>query len=65
MDKKKRMFVAATLPDDVRTALGQVSEALAAQMPPGSVRWVKPNLLHVTLRFFGGHGRIPTFHHLL
>jgi 2'-5' RNA ligase len=53
MDKKKRMFVAATLPDDVRAALGQVSEALAAQMPPRSVRWVKPNLLHVTLRFLG------------
>jgi 2'-5' RNA ligase len=53
MDKKKRMFMAISLPDDVRAELGKVSETLAGQMPPRAVRWVKPDLLHVTLRFLG------------
>lgn len=53
MTKKMRMFMAIALPDAVRTALGQVCEVLAAQMPQRSVRWVKPDLMHVTLRFLG------------
>lgn len=45
--------MAIALPDEVRAALGQVSETLAGQMPPRAVRWVKPDLMHVTLRFLG------------
>lgn len=48
-----RAFIAISLPDEVRAALGQSSAVLAEQMPPRSVRWVKPDLLHVTLRFLG------------
>ncbi len=48
-----RAFIAIALPDDVKAMLGEVSEALAAQMPPHSVRWVRPDLLHATLRFLG------------
>lgn len=47
------MFIAISLPEAVRGALGQVSAALAAQVPPRSVRWVRPELMHVTLRFLG------------
>lgn len=52
-EKQVRMFVAIALPEDVRAALGQVTAALAAQSPPRAVRWVKPELMHVTLRFLG------------
>ena len=48
-----RAFIAISLPDEVRATLGEVSAALAAQMPARSVRWVKPDLLHATLRFLG------------
>jgi RNA 2',3'-cyclic 3'-phosphodiesterase len=33
--------------------LGWVSEALGGRVPPGSVRWVRPELIHLTLRFLG------------
>ena len=48
-----RAFIAIQLPDDVRAALAQVNEILAAQLPQRSVRWVKPKLMHLTLRFLG------------
>lgn len=51
--EKKRLFIAIQLPPNVRTSLGAVSDNLAAQMPERSVRWVKPDLLHLTLRFLG------------
>ncbi len=47
------MFIAISLPEDVRAALGQVTDRLAAQAPSRTVRWVKPELMHVTLRFLG------------
>ncbi|MCB9444755.1 MAG: RNA 2',3'-cyclic phosphodiesterase [Ardenticatenaceae bacterium] len=47
------MFIAIALPEDVRAVLGQVNDRLAAQVPPRAVRWVKPELMHVTLRFLG------------
>ncbi len=52
-EKQVRMFIAISLPEDVRSALGQVTDRLAAQVPPRAVRWVKPELMHVTLRFLG------------
>jgi len=48
-----RAFIAIHLPENVKQALGQVSDQLAALAPPGSVRWVRPELLHLTLRFLG------------
>ncbi|MCP4423292.1 MAG: RNA 2',3'-cyclic phosphodiesterase [Chloroflexi bacterium] len=53
MKKMIRAFIAISLPEDVRAELGLVSETLAGQMPPRVVRWVKPSLMHVTLRFLG------------
>lgn len=51
--KQIRIFIAISLPSEVRIALEQTSRELAEQMPPRSVRWVKPDLMHVTLRFLG------------
>lgn len=42
-----RLFVAITLPDDLRSRLAELSSGL-----PGA-RWVEPENLHITLRFIG------------
>jgi RNA 2',3'-cyclic 3'-phosphodiesterase len=46
-----RLFVALDLPDAVRRALGE----LIAQLIPNSrsARWVRPESMHVTLKFLG------------
>ena len=43
-----RSFLAVDLPDDVRAALVRVGDRL-----PGAVRRVRPEALHLTLRFLG------------
>lgn len=48
-----RAFIAITLPDAVWQRLGETSQALAALAPPRAVRWVSPDLLHLTVRFLG------------
>lgn len=53
MVEKIRAFIAIKLPDTVKTSLGQTSQNLAQQLPSGSVRWVKPERMHLTLRFLG------------
>jgi RNA 2',3'-cyclic 3'-phosphodiesterase len=48
-----RTFVAVTLPGAAQAELGRVGAVLAGQVPPGSVRWVQPEQIHLTLRFLG------------
>ncbi|MBK8985763.1 MAG: RNA 2',3'-cyclic phosphodiesterase [Chloroflexi bacterium] len=48
-----RAFVAVQLPAEVRTELGLMVDVLAGQTAERSVRWVKPELIHLTLRFLG------------
>ena len=48
-----RAFIAIHLPEAAKAELGLVTDVLAGQMPPHSVRWVQPHLLHLTLRFLG------------
>ena len=48
-----RAFIAVTLPDEARQELARVSRALAESAPPRAVRWVKPERMHLTLRFLG------------
>lgn len=46
-----RLFVAIELDDTVRTALARVQTSLADSCP--GVRWVRPELLHLTVKFLG------------
>ncbi len=51
--KTTRTFIAIQLPQAVKTELARVSQVLNRLVPPGTVRWVKPEQLHLTLRFLG------------
>ncbi len=46
-----RLFVAADIPREIRKAVAGVIEPLKARVPGG--RWVKPENLHITLKFIG------------
>lgn len=48
-----RAFIAIDVPEDVKRTVSAVGGQLAARLPDGSVRWVKPNAMHLTLRFLG------------
>jgi 2'-5' RNA ligase len=48
-----RAFVAIDLPDDVRHALVEARSDIAEGFPRNAVRWVKPQNIHLTLRFLG------------
>jgi 2'-5' RNA ligase len=45
--------VAILLPGQVRAVLGRCIEHLLGRVPPGSVRWVRTQDIHLTLRFLG------------
>ncbi|MBE2224480.1 MAG: RNA 2',3'-cyclic phosphodiesterase [Anaerolineae bacterium] len=51
--KTIRAFVAVELAAEVKQELGRVAGVLAGRVPERSVRWVKPELMHLTLRFLG------------
>lgn len=48
-----RAFIAIALSDEVLQALAAVQEQLKTQMPAGAVRWVRPEGIHLTLKFLG------------
>ncbi len=48
-----RSFVAVELGDDIKKRLGEIQRQLKAAAPSGSVRWVQPESIHVTLKFLG------------
>jgi len=48
-----RAFIAIPLPDEVQTFVGALCQTWSEQIPDRTVRWVKPQLMHVTLRFLG------------
>ena len=48
-----RTFIAVELDRGIRNALGRIQERFKRQMPPGSVRWVAPQGIHLTLKFLG------------
>ncbi len=50
---KIRTFIAIDLPENVKQYLAAVSKELDRQMPNRAVRWVRPELMHLTLRFLG------------
>jgi 2'-5' RNA ligase len=48
-----RTFVAIELRSALQAALRRVQEGLSAQIPARSVRWVRPEGIHLTLKFLG------------
>lgn len=48
-----RAFIAIRLPPPVEQALADIARALALTVPRGGVRWVRPEQIHLTLRFLG------------
>lgn len=52
-EKTMRAFIAIHLPDDVKEYLGNLTDKLAETVPPRAVRWVRPDRMHLTLRFLG------------
>lgn len=53
MQKTIRAFIAIHLPREVKTYLGHLAEDLAGQVPNRVVRWVRPDRMHLTLRYIG------------
>lgn len=52
-DASLRLFVAIELPDSVRHALGDACDALVAASPANTLRPVRPEGIHITLKFLG------------
>jgi RNA 2',3'-cyclic 3'-phosphodiesterase len=52
-EKKIRAFVALKTPPAWNEKLGELQGALKAKFRGGAVRWVNPEQIHITLRFFG------------
>lgn len=51
--EKLRLFVAITVPDEVRDNMLRVQRELQPLVPRDVVRWTKPEQFHLTLRFLG------------
>jgi 2'-5' RNA ligase len=60
---KYRLFAAVELPPDLQAHLAEVQAGFAARLPQRSVRWVKPDTIHLTLKFYGDvrRERLPDF----
>lgn len=56
-----RTFIAIELEEPLRLAIARVQDKLKRQTPPGSVKWVAADGIHLTLKFLGDTpaGRIP------
>lgn len=48
-----RTFIANELSEELREELGLLQDHLRSQMPRGSVRWVRLEGIHLTLKFLG------------
>jgi 2'-5' RNA ligase len=48
-----RAFIAIEFSASLRQTLGDVGKQLATAMPNRAVSWVKPDLIHLTLKFLG------------
>lgn len=48
-----RAFIAIPLPEDVLDQLGRLQRKLEVDLPPGSIRWVDREGIHLTLKFLG------------
>jgi 2'-5' RNA ligase len=51
--KDLRLFIAIELSEALRTRLTELSEELSQEMPADAIRWVRPEGIHITLKFLG------------
>lgn len=51
--KQVRAFIAIELDETINVALTDLQEQLKAEAPQGSVRWARPEGIHLTLKFLG------------
>ncbi len=51
-----RAFIAIDLPQDIRRELRELIDRLEAAMDGLPIRWVRPEAIHLTLRFLGDTG---------
>jgi 2'-5' RNA ligase len=60
-DETLRTFIALELDEALRRSLVGLQSRLKRQVPAGSVRWVAPEGMHLTLKFLGDTpaGRVP------
>lgn len=49
---KTRTFIAINLPENIKQALADLVFKLK-KLNPGPIKWVKPEIIHLTLRFLG------------
>ena len=48
-----RTFIAIELDEELKAHLRHIQDRLREEMPPRSVRWVRPEGVHLTLKFLG------------
>lgn len=53
VEKKVRVFVALDVPPEWKAALGELQRELKRDLRSNAFRWVNPEQIHLTLRFFG------------
>jgi len=51
--EKIRTFIAIELDENLKNCLTKLQEQLKGEAPQGSVRWVRPEGIHLTLKFLG------------
>ena len=51
--EKIRTFIAIELDESIKDSLTELQERLKGEAPRGSVRWVRPGGIHLTLKFLG------------
>jgi 2'-5' RNA ligase len=51
--EKIRTFIAIELSEEVKEGLAELQEKLKGKAPQGTVRWVRPEGIHLTLKFLG------------
>ena len=53
MEEMLRLFIAIELSEEIRRWLEDARTRLVERIPPGTVRWVDPGAIHLTLKFLG------------
>jgi len=48
-----RAFIAVELPPPLHDYLAELTRRLLSEVPPGSIRWVRQDGIHLTLKFLG------------